>query len=708
MGERLCGLSLEKWVAPTFLAYIADRLPRPDILESENRMKNEFVLAFNEVLEEKQLPKQVILQALEAAMVSAYRRAVNASNAQHVEAKIDSETGKVVVFAEKEIVDSVQDERTEVTLTDAQQINVEAQLGDMIIVESTPKDFGRVAAQTARQVIQQRIREAERDSQMSYYSKQLGEIVNGVVQAVSPQAITLGLEMKAEGIMPRNQQVPGERFRVHDRVRALLYEVKETPRGPQIVLSRSHRNFLRRLLENEVPEIYHGMVEIRSIAREPGQRSKVAVAALQPAVDPVGACVGIRGVRIQAIVRELNDEKIDVIEWNPDPSAYIAKAISPARVLGVFLNELTKGAKTATVVVPEDQLSLAIGRDGQNARLAAKLTSWRIDIKSLPEAASDAINKLKTDTEFATLAENETDILPQVESVLGKKAEGRPVTPEEYQILNQFVDRVERGIIRQRAGVRLVEDEQAKIARETIPAPAFEIPLEDLPLTERAHNVLIEAGYITVGDLMLQMKIGSDAILGLNGVGAKVMRDIEAALATVRFPKDEEETVPVETPEAVEAAAPLTQPEIAQPEIPQPELVQTAVEQPQLVALPPEAESTTVEAPAGMPAGSEIPTPEETLSEAAPEGEITAETPAPGEPPSAEITPFDELFAITPAIYEGEEEEEEGEAGSERGKKTKKAKKKHFTEVEYDPDRDVVIARKKHKRADDWEDNWKL
>jgi len=686
-------------------------------------MKNEFVLAFNEVLEEKQLPKQVILQALEAAMVSAYRREVNASNAQHIEAKIDAETGKVVVYAEKEIVEAVQDERTEVALTDAQQITPEAQIGEMIIVESTPKDFGRVAAQTARQVIQQRIREAERDSQLSYYSKQLGEIVNGVVQAVNPQAITLGLEMKAEGIMPRNQQVPGERFRVHDRVRALLYEVKETPRGPQIVLSRSHRNFLRRLLENEVPEIYHGQVEIRSIAREPGQRSKVAVAALQPAVDPVGACVGIRGVRIQAIVRELNDEKIDVIEWNPDPSAYIAKAISPARVLGVFLNELAKGAKTATVVVPEDQLSLAIGRDGQNARLAAKLTSWRIDIKSLPEAASDAINKLQTDAEFATLAEHEADILPQVESILGKKGEGRPVTPEEYQILNQFVDRVERGIIRQRAGVRLAEDEQAKIARAAIPAPAFEMPLEDFPLTDRAHNVLIEAGYITVGDLMLQMKIAPDAILALGGVGAKVMRDIEAALATIRFPKVEGEAVLAETAETVEAPAPteaaelLTQLEIAQPEIPQPGLELTALEQPAIVALSPETIPSAVEELAATEISGEIPAPEAALpisilnategQEAAPSGDVTAETPAPAEPSTAETTPFDELFAIAPAVYEGEEEEE-GESGSERGKKTKKAKKKSFTEVEYDPDRDVVISRKKHKRSGEWEDNWKI
>ena len=280
---------------------------------------------------------------------------------------------------------SVEDERTEVALKDALKVDEEAAIGSMVVVETTPKNFGRVAAQTARQVIQQRIREAERDAQFNYFSKQLGEIISGVVQAVNAQGVTLGLEMKAEGTMPRTQMIPGERFRVHDRVRALLLEVKSTPRGPQIILSRAHRNFLRRLLENEVPEIYHGMVEIRSIAREPGQRSKVAVAALQAGVDPVGACVGIRGVRIQAIVRDLNDEKIDVIEWSADPAVYIAKALSPARVSGVYLNEQAKGAKTATVVVPEDQLSLAIGRDGQNARLAAKLTAWRSILRACPK-----------------------------------------------------------------------------------------------------------------------------------------------------------------------------------------------------------------------------------------------------------------------------------------------------------------------------------
>ncbi len=362
-------------------------------------MKNEFALAFNEILEEKQLPREIILAAIESAMVSAYRKAVNASNAQEIKATLDAETGKVLIYAEKEVVEDVQDERTEVLLDVARKVNPEVQLGDMAIVETTPKDFGRVAAQTARQVIQQRIREAERQMQADFFVKQVNEIISGVVQAINmTQGVTIGLDMKAEGIMPPNQKIPGERFKVHDRVRAIVMEVKDTPRGPQIILSRSHRNFLRRLLENEVPEIYHGIVEIRAISREPGQRAKVAVSATQPNVDPVGACVGIKGVRIQAIVKELHDEKIDIIEWNPDPVLYISKAISPAKVSGVYLNE---AEKTATVVVMEDQLSLAIGRDGQNARLAAKLTGWRIDIKSLTEASGDAILKLQTDSEFA-------------------------------------------------------------------------------------------------------------------------------------------------------------------------------------------------------------------------------------------------------------------------------------------------------------------
>ena len=408
--------------------------------------KNEFALAFNEVLEEKQLSKDIILGAIESAMVSAYRKAVNASTAQQVEAKVDTETGKVTIFAEKEVVEDVQEANTEVTLEDARKVNPEAQLGDMVIVESTPADFGRVAAQTARQVIQQRIREAERSAQMEYFAKQTGEIISGIVQASNMQATTVGLDMKAEGILPANQKIPSERFKLHDRIRAVVLEVKDGSRGPQIILSRAHRNFLRRLLENEVPEIYHGIVEIRAIAREPGARAKVAVWATQPGVDPVGACVGIKGVRIQAIVKELHDEKIDIIQWDADPVIYISKAISPARVTGVYLTE-ADGSHTATVVVMEDQLSLAIGRDGQNARLAAKLTGWRIDIKSVIEATGDALDKLQSDPELAAALPAAVEIIPQVEEVLEKKAENRPVTPEEYTLVGQFVDRVERRTI---------------------------------------------------------------------------------------------------------------------------------------------------------------------------------------------------------------------------------------------------------------------
>jgi transcription termination/antitermination protein NusA len=657
-------------------------------------MKNEFILAFNEVLEEKQLSKEIVLEALEAAMVSAYRRAVNASSAQEVKAAIDPETGKVIIYAEKEVVDAVQDPRTEVAVADAQKVDPEAQVGGMVVVESTPKDFGRVAAQTARQVIQQRIREAERDTQMVHYNKQLGEIVNGVVQAVNPQGATLGLDMKAEGVMPRNQMIPGERFRVHDRVRALLLEVKQTPRGPQIILSRAHRNFLRRLLENEVPEIYHGLVEIRSISREPGQRSKVAVAALQQGVDPVGACVGIRGVRIQAIVRELSDEKIDVIEWNTDPAAYIAKALSPARVSGVYLNEQARGAKTATVVVPEDQLSLAIGRDGQNARLAAKLTSWRIDIKSLPEAATDALYKLQNAEEYAFLAENEKDVMPQVEAILAKKAEGRPVTPEEYHVLTQFVDRVERGLLKKRqAEVKAKEDRQ-KAARSLIPEAIFDIPLEELGFSERICNILVEGGYQTVGDLKYQMDTEPDSILGLAGVGPKLMQEITRQLEELVAKHTPAEPV-IEAEEAVEEAAP----EAAVVEPAEGELEPVVAEAEEPVAI--EEPAAEVEAVAAQEAEVEAPALVGEEAEEAPAAEavLVVQTADEEEPT------LDELFALKPEVLdmvESASDEEEDE----EGKQKKKKKKKKYVEMEYDPEADVVVVKKKRKRGEAWDGEW--
>jgi N utilization substance protein A len=660
-------------------------------------MKNEFMLAFNEVLEEKGLPKNVVLEALEAAMVSAYRRAVNASQAQLVEAKVDPETGAVTVFAEKEVVDAVQDERTEVELEKARKIDPTAELGGMVVVESTPSNFGRVAAQTARQVIQQRIREAERDSQMKYYAKQVGEIVSGVVQAVTPQQVTLGLDMKAEGVLPRNQQINGEHFRVHDRVQSLLLEVKQTPRGPQIVLSRSHRNFLRCLLENEVPEIYHGLVEIRSIAREPGQRSKVAVAALQPAVDPVGACVGIRGVRIQAIVRELNDEKIDVIEFDSDPSAYIAKALSPARVTGVYLNEHAKGTKTATVVVMDDQLSLAIGRDGQNARLAAKLTGWRIDIKSLLEAAGDAVHRLQSDVEFAFMAETETENIPRVDIILGKKAEGRPITPEEYQFLSQFVDRVERGLIHRRTAEKLADEEHRKEIRDMIPVAAFAMSLEDLKLTDRIYDLLISSGYETIGDLMFQLTLDEDAVLGISGIGPKAMEEIKEKLTTISYPTEEPEQI---VPEVAEPIEPVEEKlevvvETAPEEIIAPEALEE-IEQVPAVELTTEVEGTQV--------GEDVATEQETEGEEPVAVESVEGKVEEGEKP----VDFNEIFALRPEILgiQPDTEEEEDEEDLDKKGKPKKKKKKKFVEVEYDPDRDTTVVKRKHKRGGGWEDDW--
>jgi N utilization substance protein A len=625
-------------------------------------MKNEFALAFNEVLEEKQLPKEIILQAVESAMVSAYRRSVISSNAQHVEAKVDPETGQVNIFAEKEVVEEVQDDRTEVTLEVARKVNPEAILGDMVVVDSTPKDFGRVAAQTARQVIQQRIREAERQVQSEYFEKQVGEIISGVIQAINNQGITIGLDMKAEGIMPANQKIPGERFRVHDRIRTIVLEVKDNPRGPQIILSRSHRNFLRRLMENEVPEIYHGIVEIRAISREPGQRAKVAVSATQPGVDPVGACVGLRGVRIQAIVKELHDEKIDIIEWNNDPVVYISKAISPARVSGVYL---TEKEKTATVVVQEDQLSLAIGRDGQNARLAAKLTGWRIDIKSLPEAVGDAVTKLQSDTALAEAIPAAVQVLPQVMEILAKKSEGRPVTPEEYQTLVHFVDRVEKRTEERKQAEQAAEDERMAQARSSIPEIAFTLPLENLGLADHVYTILTEAELRMVGDLMLAMNLNPEKVHGISGIGPKAMESIKTALAEYKFPEPEP---------------------VALPEVTLPQAEEVAVQ-----AVP---STAVVELAAGEEPVSAVPVAVEVVG--------AVEETKPIEEESIEGRPLEEIFTLRPDMLKPvaipAEEEDESD-------KKKKKKKKHV-QIEYDPDKDQTIARKKHKRGDEVAGEW--
>ncbi len=621
--------------------------------------KNDFALAFNEVLEEKQLTKDIVIAAIESAMVSAYRRTVGASSAQQVEAKLDPETGLVTVYAEKEVVeDGIVDARTEVLLEEARKVNPEIQPGDMLVVETTPADFGRVAAQTARQVIQQRIREAERSNQMQYFERQTGEIVSGLVQAINAQGVTIGLDMKAEGVMPNNQKIPGERLKLHDRIRAVVMEVKDGTRGPQIILSRAHRNFLRRLLENEVPEIYHGIVEIRAISREPGARAKVAVSATQAGIDPVGACVGIKGVRIQAIVKELHDEKIDIIQWDPDPIVYISKAISPARVNGVYLVD-NENTRTATVVVGEDQLSLAIGRDGQNARLAAKLTGWRIDIKSLSEATGDTLNKLRANKELMALLPAAVEQIPQIEEILAKKAESRAITPEEYTLLGQFVERVERRTIEIKEEAAREEEERSTAARAEIPAAAFNLPLDQAGIKEHVFNILTEAGFETVGNLMFAMKMDPNQVLGLAGIGSKSMQNIEEALGALSFPEPEPEPIKAEEPVVAEGLAePVTGEEMS-------------------------AEQKQADGNAEREANAKRVVEEE--NEHAKDG-----------------VSLDELFKMKPEIFQttGVAEDESGDK-----KKDKKGKKK-AVELQFDEDLGTVVGRKIHKRGEDGGEDW--
>jgi N utilization substance protein A len=494
-------------------------------------MKTKFSLAFNEIAETRKLPKEVIFDALQAALVSAYRCAIGVSSAQKVEARIDEETGNLLIWVEQEVVEEVQNPHTEVSLEEARALYPDVQLGDMVMVENTPSDFGRIAAQTAKQVILQRMREAEREAQYQEYLERLGDLVTGTVQSVTGGTVTISLG-RSEAILPRSQQVPRERYHTHDKVRAYVMEVRKTNRGPQIVVSRAHKGMLRRLLEYEVPEIYNGQVETKNIAREPGARSKVAVAALQEGIDPVGACVGMRGMRIQSIVRELNGEKIDVIEWNPDQAVFIAKALSPARVDGVYLDDDPGTGRTAVVVVPDDQLSLAIGREGQNARLAAKLTGWRIDIKSITEAARDNLGHVQT-PELAHLREELADMIAATERVMEKKELNKLVMPEEYQILAQFVDRVER----ERLSLREAQREEARARREAaraqVPEGAYQIPLEDTDLSMRVFTPLDEAGYQTVGDVMEQLLLDPEVLLNLPRFGPVALEEVTEMASNV-------------------------------------------------------------------------------------------------------------------------------------------------------------------------------
>ncbi|MED1721680.1 transcription termination factor NusA [Brevibacillus parabrevis] len=348
-------------------------------------MNGDFIEALEAIEREKGITKDVLIEAIEAALISGYKR--NFNSAQNVRVDVNRHSGMVRVYARKEVVEEVFDPRLEISQEAAQEIDPNFRLEDIVEIEVTPRDFGRIAAQTAKQVVTQRIREAERGLIYSEFIEREDDIVTGVVQRMDARNYYIDLG-KAEAVMPITEKMPSEDFKSQDRVKAYIIKVEKTTKGPQIVVSRTHPGLLKRLFELEVPEIYDGVVEIKSVAREAGDRSKIAVHSINPDVDPVGACVGPKGMRVQTIVTELKGEKIDIVRWSEDPAEYVANALSPAKVLHV---EVNLADKVTRVIVPDYQLSLAIGKRGQNARLAAKLTGWKIDIKSESQADQEGI-----------------------------------------------------------------------------------------------------------------------------------------------------------------------------------------------------------------------------------------------------------------------------------------------------------------------------
>ena len=337
----------------------------------------ELILALEELEKEKGMDKEYLLEAIETALVTAYKR--NFDSLENVKVEMDRQTGATHLYAIKKVVEKVEDPETEIELKEAQKINPDYNVDDEINIEIVPRDFGRIAAQTAKQVIIQKLREAEREIVYNEFEERKGEIVSGLIQKADGNIVVMDLG-KLEGVMPKKEQIPTETYRVNDKIKGYIVKVEKGQKGaPQVMVSRSHPDFVRKLLEFEIPEIYEGVIEIKSVSRDPGYRSKVAVYSPDPNIDPVGSCVGQKGVRIQNVINELNGEKIDVIEWNEDPSIYIAASLLPAQILAV---DIKPENKFAQVIVPDDQLSLAIGKSGQNARLAARLTDWKIDIKS--------------------------------------------------------------------------------------------------------------------------------------------------------------------------------------------------------------------------------------------------------------------------------------------------------------------------------------
>lgn len=487
-------------------------------------MKSDFIVALTQLAAERGLPKETVLSAIEDALVSAYRKD-SIADGQNISVKLDPGSGDVTVQVLKTVVDDVVNDKAEITLPDARKIVSTSEVGDVVITESMPHIPGRIAAQTAKQVVMQRLRDAEREVVFKQFEDKEGEVFLVTLQKIEPRHITVDLG-RSEAVMPFNEQVPSERYRSNTKMRVLLKSVERTLRGPELIVSRADNLLLRRLFEMEVPEIFSGAVEIEAIAREPGSRSKVAVRARQDGVDPVGSCVGLRGVRIQNIVNELHGEKIDVVEWNKEVPIFIANALSPAQVMKVELNH---DDEAAMAVVPDRQLSLAIGREGQNARLAARLTGWKVDIKSdveyqvelqerakLAAAAQAAAAALTAaEAELATVQEIVEDALveePAVDAVTieeievdfasedsGIVAEPTPAAAEIYQT-PEAVDAeavVVEAVVVEAAAEEVVEEEPLEIIEQVEPV-AVEIEPVDVVVEVVADEVREDAAQLEV------------------------------------------------------------------------------------------------------------------------------------------------------------------------------------------------------------------
>ena len=426
-------------------------------------MKSDFLIALTQLAAERHLPREQVLGAIEVALASAFKKD-NPASGQNISVTLNPNTGEVSVFALKTVVETVEDSDKEVTVADAQFIKKGSELGDEVAAaEPLPHNASRIAAQTAKQVVLQRLREAERDLLYQEFQQHEGDIVSGVIEQAEPgRTITLDLG-RAQAVLPYEEQAPNERYRKGQRTKVYLISVRSTPKGPEILVSRSHKNMLKRLFEIEVPEVYNGVVEVKAIAREAGFRSKVAVSATQAGIDPVGSCIGIRGNRIQSIVNELQGEKIDIVSWDEEPKTFITNALSPSEPVHV---ELLEADQTAIVVVPDRQLSLAIGKEGQNTRLAARLTGWRLDIKGM--------------TEWEEIKET-------TQAKVEATAEAKPVVADEA------ADAVEEAIaIVEEAGAMATEEASEPVAAEADATPVAEAVTE-APAEEIDEESILEA-----------------------------------------------------------------------------------------------------------------------------------------------------------------------------------------------------------------------